>query len=171
MATTYKAIATVTVGSGGAANIEFTSIPGTYTDLLVKISFRSTRAGQIEDGLGFKINTATTGYTYRTLIGDGANVQNLSTSYEQTWAGEINAAGSTASTFSNTEVYLPNYAGSNAKSYSSDSVAENNATNGYSSLQATLQSSTSAVTSITLTAQNGNLAQYSTATLYGIKNS
>jgi hypothetical protein len=27
MATTYEAIATVEVGSGGAANIEFTSIP------------------------------------------------------------------------------------------------------------------------------------------------
>jgi hypothetical protein len=37
MANTYEAIATVTVGSGGAANIEFTSIPGTYTDLINKI--------------------------------------------------------------------------------------------------------------------------------------
>jgi hypothetical protein len=36
MATTYEAIATVEVGSGGAANIEFTSIPATYTDLVIK---------------------------------------------------------------------------------------------------------------------------------------
>jgi hypothetical protein len=42
MATTYEAIATVEVGSGGAADIEFTSIPGTYTDLVVKVSARST---------------------------------------------------------------------------------------------------------------------------------
>jgi hypothetical protein len=34
MATTYEIIASVTVGSGGAANIEFTSIPATYTDLV-----------------------------------------------------------------------------------------------------------------------------------------
>jgi hypothetical protein len=40
MATTYEAIATVEVGSGGAADIEFTSIPGTYTDLLVCLSKR-----------------------------------------------------------------------------------------------------------------------------------
>jgi hypothetical protein len=33
MATTYEIIASVTVGSGGAADIEFTSIPATYTDL------------------------------------------------------------------------------------------------------------------------------------------
>jgi len=33
MANTLKKIQTVTVGSGGAASIEFTSIPQTYTDL------------------------------------------------------------------------------------------------------------------------------------------
>jgi hypothetical protein len=43
MATTYEAIATVEVGSGGAADIEFTSIPATYTDLVVKVSFKKPR--------------------------------------------------------------------------------------------------------------------------------
>ena len=40
MALTYTALASVTVGSGGAANIEFTSIPGTYTDLVMLVSLR-----------------------------------------------------------------------------------------------------------------------------------
>ena len=40
MANTYEAIATVEVGSGGAANIELTSIPATYTDLSLFISTR-----------------------------------------------------------------------------------------------------------------------------------
>ena len=40
MATTYTLISSVTVGSGGAANIEFTSIPSTYTDLLLKYYLR-----------------------------------------------------------------------------------------------------------------------------------
>jgi hypothetical protein len=44
MANTYEAIATVEVGSGGAADIEFTSIPGTYTDLVLKLSARGTRS-------------------------------------------------------------------------------------------------------------------------------
>jgi hypothetical protein len=35
MATTYEIISSVTVGSGGAADIEFTSIPATYTDLVI----------------------------------------------------------------------------------------------------------------------------------------
>jgi hypothetical protein len=38
-------ISSVTVGSGGAADIEFTSIPATYTDLLVKISIRNATSG------------------------------------------------------------------------------------------------------------------------------
>jgi hypothetical protein len=42
MATTYEAIATVEVGSGGAATIAFTSIPGTYTDLKLVASTRDT---------------------------------------------------------------------------------------------------------------------------------
>ena len=42
MAGTYKLIGSVTVGAGGAANIDFTSIPSTYTDLAIKVSYRST---------------------------------------------------------------------------------------------------------------------------------
>jgi hypothetical protein len=49
MANTYEAIATVEVGSGGAANIEFTSIPATYTDLKVVCSLRGTYAGITDD--------------------------------------------------------------------------------------------------------------------------
>ena len=41
MANTYTLIASLTVGSGGAANIEFTSIPATYTDLLPELGNNS----------------------------------------------------------------------------------------------------------------------------------
>ena len=49
MAVTYKLIETVTVGSGGAASIEFSSIPQTYTDLKVVYSLRSTNSSVILD--------------------------------------------------------------------------------------------------------------------------
>ena len=45
MASTYIPIATVTVGSGGATNIEFTSIPNTYTNLIILTSLRGTSNG------------------------------------------------------------------------------------------------------------------------------
>jgi hypothetical protein len=47
----YEAIATVEVGSGGAADIEFTSIPATYTDLVVKLSVRTGFAGDTNDDM------------------------------------------------------------------------------------------------------------------------
>ena len=50
MANTYTLIASNTVGSGGAASISFSSIPSTYTDLLVKISTRDN-TGSFNDML------------------------------------------------------------------------------------------------------------------------
>jgi hypothetical protein len=165
MATTYEAIATVTVGSGTAATMSFTSIPGTYTDLVLKISGRST-----SDNIGIDIsfNGASTNQSYRRLRGDGS----AASSTTLTSIRVINNnSGATASTFGNTEVYIPNYAGSNNKSVSADGVNENNATEAFADLGAGLWSVTDAITSITLTPNLGNFAQYSTATLYGIKNS
>jgi hypothetical protein len=80
-------------------------------------------------------------------------------------------SGSTASTFGSTEIYITNYAGSSNKCLSSDSVNENNATTAYSVLTAWLWSNTSAITSLSITSDGAgnNFAQYSTATLYGIK--
>jgi hypothetical protein len=77
----------------------------------------------------------------------------------------------TASVFSSGEMCIPNYTGSSYKSFSTDSVQENNATLSRLVLVAGLWSDTAAVTSITLTAAAGLFVQYSSATLYGIKNS
>lgn len=165
---TYVAIATTTVGAGGTASIDFNSIPSTYTDLLIKLSTRTTGAGAADVSLRF--NSATTNYSYRDLEGNGSSVA----SYNGTsflWAGEANRGDSTASTFSNIEIYIPNYRSSNNKTISVDSVTENNGTLAYIDLIAGLWSNTAAITSISLLLSSGNHAQYSTATLYGIKNS
>jgi hypothetical protein len=85
--------------------------------------------------------------------------------------GQGSGNGATASTFGNGEVYIPNYAGSTNKSMSADGVSENNGTEAYTDLIANLWSNTSAITSILLYPDSGTWQQYSTATLYGIKNS
>ena len=86
--------------------------------------------------------------------------------------GYIDGGNATASTFGNTMLYIPNYTSSNNKSSSSDGVAETNATNVNMAMIANLWSNTAAITSIKLTPATGaTLQQYSTATLYGIKNS
>jgi len=167
MATTYKLISSVTVGSGGAASIAFTSIAATYTDLLVKISTRSSNVD------------ASSGYYYDvTFNGTSANrsgryVQgNGSTAVSSTFTlWGVNASSDfTSNTFSNGELYIPNYASANNKSASLDSVQENNATLSRIILSAGLWSDSSAITSITFTPAGGNFVQYSTAYLYGISN-
>lgn len=167
MATTYEYINSYSVGSGGASTISFTSIPNTFTDFLIKGSVRSNR----NDGSDWISITLSSGgsYTQRTLIGDGSSAFSDSGAP----SGMVTTAnGATASTFGSFELYMPNYAGSNAKSYSLDSVSENNTTGAYAQLFAGLGSGTSAVSSITFTPQYGTgWLQYTSIYLYGIKNS
>jgi len=171
MATTYEAIATVTVGSGGAANIEFTSIPATYTDLLILASVRST-GGNGTCNVYFNNDTTDANYDSRRLLGDGSSASS-GNQPDLPYFLYANASTMTSNTFASNCLYIPNYAGSNYKSISLDVVMENNATLAYSFLVAGIWNSTSAITSIKLDPASGseNFTQYSTATLYGIKNS
>jgi hypothetical protein len=167
MANTFEKIASVTVGSGGAASIDFTSIPATYTDLCVKYSLRSTTS---QDWCRLTFNGSSSNWTTRFVRGSGSSADS-ETSSNNDFSVYMNSANFTASTFSNTDLYIPNYAGSTNKSLSQDTVTENNATLAYALMFALLWSDSSAINRITVTAKTGSLAQYSTATLYGIKNS
>lgn len=170
MANTFEAIATVTVGSGGAANIEFTSIPATYTDLLILMSTRVTASGGSADGEYVTINFNSTGALAdsRAIYGGGGAVGSFTkTDGEFAYVVDTN---NTANTFNNDMLYIPNYAGSNKKSFSVDNAQESNSSGGsYLNLWASLWDDTSAITSIKLNAPTGTFQQYSTATLYGIK--
>jgi hypothetical protein len=172
MATTYVQIgSTVTVGSGGAASIDFSSIPSTYTDLVLLTSLRSTRTANTEDAAKMEFNGVTTGYSYRQLRGTGSAAESY-TGTSAFFLQNQNASSSTSSTFTNSSTYIPNYAGSQNKSLSVDSAMENNATSAFTNLVAGLWSNTAAITSIKLTPNVGPLfAEYSTATLYGISKS
>jgi hypothetical protein len=164
---TYIQIATTTVGAGGSATIDFTSIPSTYTDLLIKTSFRSTTTN-VWVQLAF--NGLTTNMTARLLQGDGSAAS--SASYSSALYNVLtNSSGSTASIFGSADLYIPSYAGSTNKSYSIETVDESTTSSANMALQARLWTNTAAINQITLTAQSGLLAQHSTATLYGIKNS
>lgn len=162
-------ISSKTVGSGGAASIDFTGIPQTgFTDLLIVVSGRSNRSAT-EDGLLISINGSTANFTSRALRGSGS----AATSITGTRAlGDIPAASATSNTFANQSIYIPNYAGSTSKSFSVDSVSENNATSAWQYAVAGLWSNTSAITSISLTPEVGSaLVQHSTASLYGVTKS
>jgi hypothetical protein len=97
---------------------------------------------------------------------NGSSASTLSFSRFYNW---INASTSTASTFSNSSFYIPNYADSNNKTVSIDSVTENNGTIAFLGLSAFLWSNTAAITTVQLRLGYGNFVQHTTATLYGIK--
>jgi hypothetical protein len=166
MANTYTLISSVTVGSGGAASMGFTSIPATYTDLLIKTSARGTSA-HIANDIILSFNGSSADFTGKLLYGSGSSAVSGNAGNA---IGLYVGANATASTFSNGEYYIPNYTSSNFKSTSADDVSENNATTAYQYLIASLWSQTAAITSITLTPTSGNFVQYSTAYLYGISN-
>ena len=167
MATTYTLISSVTVGSGGAANIEFTSIPATYTDLVVKTTGRSSGS---DTSMALSFNNNAANKTTRYLYGTGSSAASSSNN-DMYITSALVPSTSTASTFGNAELYIPNYAGSNYKSSSVDGVSENNATASNVAITANLWSDAAAITSIKLTpAGGGNFVQYSTAYLYGISN-
>lgn len=169
MPLTYQAIGSVTVGAGGAASIDFTSIPNTFTDLLLKLSSRSTTNST---AVGAILNSDTgSNYTTRAIEGSGNTAYTFSGTYSSLQMGSSNGGTDTTSnTFASSELYIPNYAGSSNKSASSDAVTENNGTTAYVTVRASIWSNTAAITSISLRNTNGNnFVQYSTATLYGIK--
>lgn len=174
MATTYTLISSVTVGSGGAASITFSSIPSTYTDLVIKLSTRSSRNVFAASAIDLKFNSNGADYSTRMLLKESTTISSGSSSAAaQADVGYTSQDTDTADTFGSGEIYIPNYASSNFKSFSADLVQENNGSTQYMSIVAGLWSNTSAITSVAFRIFTGsfNFKQYSTATLYGIKNS
>ena len=170
MAVTYKLIQTVSVTAvGGNANIEFLSIPQIYTDLFLVYSGRSARAAGGDD-LYIRFNGLSTNLSSRTMNGTGSATASYSDA-SVAYVGYLPGDTATSSVFGNGSIYIPNYMASVAKSISGDAVNENNAVAATQQFAAGLWNSTAAITQINIYALNGNLKQYSSASLYAIKNS
>lgn len=172
MANTFELIASSTVTGATAASIDFTSIPSTYTDLVVNFSTRDNGGGTFNN-IQITFNGSTSGYSDRLLYGTGSSALSAAnTSGSSILLTYSTQAGATASTFSNGNLYIPNYKGSQNKSVSIDDVTENNATSAIAALTAGLWSNSAAINRVTLTPNGGqSFVQYSSAYLYGIKNS
>jgi hypothetical protein len=151
-------------------SVSFLDIPQYYTDLKLVVSARCTEAS-ISRFLGMYIND----FVYplpltsnRGIIGNGSTATSQS-STDYIYAGQLPGSSATANTFSNIEIYIPNYSAFNNKSISIDSVAENNATTTTSTLYSALVSNPTPVYRIFLDCSSAFVTN-STFTLYGIKN-
>jgi hypothetical protein len=173
MANTYTLIEAKTLSSS-TANIEFTAIPASYTDLLLKVSARTASSTDAFDSIQVQFNSDTAAnYSWIRLRGSGASADSGSDgSSTYVMMQYINGDLATANTFGSSELYVPNYAGSAQKTCSIESVNETNTATAYMCFIAGKWTGTAAITSIKLTAiSTSNFKQYSSAYLYGIKNS
>ena len=151
-----------------AASITFTSIPQDGTDLVLMGLVRTARL-EANDFVDLRFNGDNTdgNYSARALYGNGTSVNSFS---ENSYIGDVNAAGSTGNTFTSINVYLPNYSGSTTKSGSVENVMENNASLAPQSIIARRWNSTAAITSMEIgfTVAGSNLVAGSTFSLYKI---
>lgn len=170
-ATSFESIATVSVGSGGSSSVTFSSIPGTYTHLQVRMTTLSdvtTGAGGANVNLTFNSDTGSN-YAWHELYGTGASA-GAGAGTSQTFIKTGYTADSATSYTGAGIVDILDYANTNKyKTIRTLSGSDINGSGGYVLFRSGLWQNTNAITSITLTNQSGNLKQYSNFALYGIK--
>ena len=172
MATTYTLIASNTLGSA-AATVTFSSIPSTYTDLIVRIGARTDRASTL-DYISVRFNNdSATNYSITWLEGDGSTpASSRASTISSFYQLPADAASATGNTFSECEIYIPNYTVSANKQVNLIGSQENNNANNRTAAIAGLWRNTNAINSIAFTSFYGNnFVTNSSFYLYGIKNS
>jgi hypothetical protein len=172
MASTYTLISSQVLASS-AASVTFSSIPATYTDLVLRMSVRGS-SNNLSTRIRWNSDSSAL-YSLTDLIGQGSTVLNNTyannTEIDTTRTNQANNTF-TANTFTSIEVYLPSYTSTTSKPSSSISAAENNsATIANIDVMAQLYRGTSAVSSAYVFASVGTFDIGSSFYLYGIKNS
>ena len=173
MANTYELISSNVLGSS-AASVTFSAIPSTYTDLLLKCSARATASSVYPDSILANFNGDTSAiYSMTSVYGEKATASSYRRSSDTFLMilQSINGGTSTSNTFSNVELYIPNYAGNANKCMSASFATEANTdTNLYWTVgvEAGLYATTTAISSIALTL-GSSFASGSSFYLYGIK--
>jgi hypothetical protein len=170
---TLTKISSTTVGAGGSSTITFTGIPQDYTDLRLTLSGRGTESNYYTNFIMTFNSSTTSDYTFIRGIGIGSGLSGDGpfTSQSSIYIGEANAATSTANSFCHFDIHIGNYAEPQFKPVSIDKSQTNNSTTAYIiGITGAAWLNTAPITSITLSNTSGVFAQYSTATLYGVKN-
>lgn len=165
----FESIQTVTVGSGGASSISFTSIPATYASLQIRYLAQVTNSGYVDYyNILFSVNTSTS-YTQHYLLGSGATASASGSASGTTTYLNTYVQSGTANLFSVGIVDIHNYASTTQnKTVRTIGGYDANGT-GFLTLSSNLSINTAAINSITLAPDHDKFSQYSTFFLYGIK--
>jgi hypothetical protein len=157
MPSTYDKIEAQTLASA-TNSVTFTSISGTYTDLVLIINGTMNSSGNYS--LRFNSDTASN-YSDTVLFGDGSSAGSNRRSSQT--VGYIGVGGTTIGT---TTAQIMNY--SNATTYKT-TLSRSNVTDQRTETRVVLWRSTAAITSVTVFTDAQNMSIGTTLTLYGIK--
>jgi hypothetical protein len=160
-------VSTTTVGSTPVSDVIFSGFAQTGKDLLVLVSGRSDLGG-VAANITIRFNNISSSvYSWRRMSGDGSGSSSTTATGQNgiVIGFGVNGTGSTSNTFSNTAIYIPNYAVTQTKSVSGDAVSENNASESYQALTAGFTSDTAAITTLTVTL-SGSFTQNTSVSLY-----
>jgi hypothetical protein len=169
MALTYELIGSVTA-NGSSTTMTISSIPQTYTDLVIRVAIRSALSS-LRDTVNVTFQSSSGTRTQVSLLGqqDVISYSALTTGSNWTYDFPATANTATANTFGFFELYLPNYtATSNKQSYATYGSTGNGSSNTYGGMTGSFINFTSAITAINV-ACGSNLAANSNFALYGIK--
>ena len=165
----YESIATVTVGAGGSASVSFSSIPSTYKHLQIRALSRTDRAVTYTSNIiRFNSDTTNTNYSQHELLGNGTAASAGGGANSPIYT-LIPGTSTTASVFEGDVIDILDYADTNKyKTVRILSGYDGNGS-GVAFFGSGSWRNTAAISSISLTATSGNIVQYSSFALYGIK--
>jgi hypothetical protein len=169
MALTYELIGSVTA-TGSSTTMTISSIPQTYTDLVIRVAIRSALSS-LRDTVNITFQSVSGTRTQVSLLGQQNNISYNSVTTGSNWAYDFPATANTATanTFGFFELYLPSYATTNNKqSYATYGSTGDGTNNTYGGMTASYINFTSAITAINV-ACGSNLTANSNFALYGIK--
>lgn len=158
---TYEAIATTTLGSA-ASSVTFSSISGTYTDLVVVVNGLTASSNAVGIEMTFN-GTGSSNRSYTRLQGDGTSATSFRNFPNDPAIGVIgNSEGA------NIIVNIMNYANTTTNKTILSRYNSLDSGDGRVGAYVSMWASTSAITSITIAPNAINWASGSTFSLYGI---
>ena len=168
----YDSLATVTVGTA-VSTITFAGIPSGYKHLQIRGIARNTSAGTASDYILLKLNSDTgSNYAFHWLYGTGSAAgATASINRANLPIGTCWETSALANSFSAVVCDILDYA--NTNKFKTTRSLGGGDTNGGSYQEVNMMSglwrSTAAISQIDISSSDGNLAQYSSFALYGIK--
>jgi hypothetical protein len=161
----YDSLATVTVGSGGAASVTFAGIPNTYKHLQLRAIYLCANAGSVRYTLN---GDSGVNYSVHGLQGNGSSASAFAYPNETKL---LFVTGEQSATYPAVAVtdFLDYSSTSKAKTIRALSGFDQNGAGSVGLVSGAWYNTTTAINSMTFTPQSGNFNQYSQFALYGVK--